>query len=121
MLCIQVIVALTRLFKNLTNTIIEKLQVGFDDVVVEQEVKETVEQLISLSNFRPDGVPHGLLQQLRISGVLLYGPPGTGKTHLTRAIAKESGATLISITAAEVASKWVGETENMSKPYFHSP
>ncbi|TEY33873.1 hypothetical protein BOTCAL_0660g00010 [Botryotinia calthae] len=95
-----------------------KLQVGFDNVIIDQEMKEIVRQLISLSNFSLDGVSDGLLQQIRISGLLLYGPPGTGKTHLARAIAKESNANIISISAAEVESKFVGETEKQIKAIF---
>jgi SpoVK/Ycf46/Vps4 family AAA+-type ATPase len=92
--------------------------VTFDDVIVEQEVKDTVEQLISMSNFRPNGIPHGLLSQIRITGLLLYGPPGTGKTHLTRAIAKKSGASMLTLTAADIESMWVGETEKYIKAVF---
>ena len=91
---------------------------AFDDVIVEQEVKDTVEQLISMSNFRPNGIQHRLLSQIRITGLLLYGPPGTGKTHLTRAIAKKSGASMITLTAADIQSKWVGETEKYIKAVF---
>jgi ATPase family AAA domain-containing protein 1 len=92
--------------------------VTFDDVTVEQEAKDTVKQLISMSNFRPSGIPHGLLSQIRITGLLLYGPPGTGKTHLTRAIAKKSGASMLTLTAADIVSKWVGETEKYIKAIF---
>jgi SpoVK/Ycf46/Vps4 family AAA+-type ATPase len=85
--------------------------VTFDNVIVEQEVKDTVKQLISFSNFCPDRASHGLLKQIRISGALLYRPPGTGKTHLSCAIAKDSCANMLAITAADIESKWVGDTE----------
>lgn len=37
--------------------------------------------------------------------ILMYGPPGTGKTLLARAIAKESGAPFLEITADDIISE----------------
>ncbi|KAH6684766.1 P-loop containing nucleoside triphosphate hydrolase protein, partial [Halenospora varia] len=50
--------------------------------------------------------------------VLLYGPPGTGKTHLSRAIAKESGVTMLSVDSATLIQKHIGETEKSIKAAF---
>ncbi|WP_024356910.1 AAA family ATPase [Leucobacter chironomi] len=51
-------------------------------------------------------------------GLLLYGPPGCGKTYLARAIAGELGAHFISVTLADVLSKWMGESEgNIHKTF----
>ncbi|MFC5337364.1 AAA family ATPase [Leucobacter denitrificans] len=51
-------------------------------------------------------------------GLLLYGPPGCGKTYLARAIAGELGASFISVTLADVLSKWLGESEgNIHKTF----
>lgn len=44
-------------------------------------------------------------------GMLLYGPPGCGKTHLARAVAGELGAGFITVSLADVLSRWVGESE----------
>lgn len=41
-------------------------------------------------------------------GILLEGPPGTGKTLLAKAIASETNATFISITASEFVEMFVG-------------
>ena len=40
----------------------------------------------------------------RPSRAALEGPPGNGKTRLTRALAGESGAPFIAVTAADVLS-----------------
>ncbi|PMD64423.1 AAA-domain-containing protein [Hyaloscypha bicolor E] len=67
------------------------------------------------ANARP---AHGVLKHSRIGGALLYGPPGTGKTHLARVIARESKAVTICISAAELESMWVGETEKAIQSLF---
>ncbi|KUJ08853.1 AAA-domain-containing protein [Mollisia scopiformis] len=61
---------------------------------------------------------NSFLDQHRIKGILLYGPPGTGKTHLSRAIAKESGATMLSVDSATLVNKYIGEKEKHIKAAF---
>ena len=51
-------------------------------------------------------------------GILLYGPPGTGKTLVAKAIASEIEAFFISITPAQLQSKWVGESEAAVRKLF---
>jgi SpoVK/Ycf46/Vps4 family AAA+-type ATPase len=50
--------------------------------------------------------------------VLLYGPPGTGKTHLAKALAKESGATMLEVSGADVLQQYVGEGEKVVRAIF---
>ncbi|KAK2603181.1 hypothetical protein N8I77_009659 [Diaporthe amygdali] len=94
------------------------LQLNFGDVIIDENVKETIKFLTSMFQFRAETTSHFLLSQIQIKGALLYGPPGTGKTHFSRAIAKESGATMLAIDGAQVTSQWVGQTEKYIKAAF---
>ncbi|KAJ9055108.1 AAA+-type ATPase, variant 3 [Entomophthora muscae] len=51
-------------------------------------------------------------------GVLLYGPPGTGKTLVAKAAAHTAGATPFLVSAPELVSRYVGETEQKIKNLF---
>jgi transitional endoplasmic reticulum ATPase len=53
-----------------------------------------------------------------IKGILLYGPPGTGKTLLAKAVANETEANFISISGAQVLTKYVGESEKAVRELF---
>lgn len=64
---------------------------------------------------------NGAFERLGIKqgrGVLLYGPPGTGKTMIAKAVANSSGANFISISGPEIASKWMGESEQAIRKIF---
>ena len=51
-------------------------------------------------------------------GVVLHGPPGTGKSLLAAAVARSSGANLVSLNGPEVFSKWLGESEEHVRDAF---
>jgi hypothetical protein len=90
----------------------------FADVRAPLETVEALKTLTSLSLIRPDSFSYGVLASDRIPGVLLYGPPGTGKTLLAKAVAKESGATMLEVSASEINDMYVGEGEKNVKALF---
>ncbi|KAH9831440.1 AAA family ATPase [Rhodofomes roseus] len=51
-------------------------------------------------------------------GILLHGPPGTGKTHLARAIAASTRASLLTVNGPELSSAYHGETEAKLRDVF---
>ena len=89
----------------------------FDDIGgLEREI-ESLRQIVELPLKSP-----ALFAQLGIAaprGVLLYGPPGTGKTLIARAVASESRATFIAISAPEIVHKFYGESEAKLRTDFN--
>jgi SpoVK/Ycf46/Vps4 family AAA+-type ATPase len=90
----------------------------FSDVLAPKETVEALKTLTSLSLIRPEAFSYGVLATDKIPGLLLYGPPGTGKTLLAKAVAKESGATVLEVSGAEVSDMYVGEGEKNVKAIF---
>lgn len=90
----------------------------FSDVRAPKETVEALKTLTSLSLIRPEAFSYGVLATDKIPGLLLYGPPGTGKTLLAKAVAKESGATVLEVSGAEVSDMYVGEGEKNVKAIF---
>lgn len=106
--------------KKLVSGIIDPKNIhhGFSSVRAPPETIEAMKTLTSLSLIRPEAFKYGVLATDRIPGVLLYGPPGTGKTLLARAVAKESGATVLEVSGGDVFNMYVGEGEKNVKAIF---
>ena len=89
----------------------EKPNVNWAQVVGLDPAKKAIKEAIVYPVERPDLFPLGWPR-----GILLFGPPGCGKTLLAAAVATEIDAAFVSVDAASVMSKWLGEAErNVAK------
>lgn len=106
--------------KRLMSGIIEAKNISttFDDVHMPVETIDALQTLTTLSLTRPDAFRYGVLASNKIPGLLLYGPPGTGKTLAAKAVAKESGATMLEVSAADLNDMYVGESEKNVRALF---
>ncbi|GBO35981.1 Fidgetin-like protein 1 [Araneus ventricosus] len=89
--------------------------IKWSDIAGLDFVKTTVQEIVIWPLLRPD-IFTGLRAPPR--GILLFGPPGTGKTLIGKCIATESNSTFFNISASSLASKWVGESEQMVRALF---
>lgn len=106
--------------KKLLNGVVDakSIRTTFSDVHVPPETVDALKTLTSLSLIRPEAFTYGVLATDKIPGLLLYGPPGTGKTLLAKAVARESGATVLEVSGSDVYDMYVGEGEKNVKAIF---
>eukprot|EP00956_Cyclotella_meneghiniana_P018160 scaffold30024_cov52-Cyclotella_meneghiniana.AAC.2 len=103
--------------EGLRNRITQALQkskpiVKWDNVAGLETAKEELKEAYLNPKKFPKYYPS------RCRGILLYGPPGTGKTYLAEALATETNATFFSLSSADLASKWTGESERLVQTLF---
>ncbi|MDO8627457.1 MAG: AAA family ATPase, partial [Candidatus Diapherotrites archaeon] len=91
-------------------------RISYDDIGGHGESIRKIREMVELPMRHPE-----LFRKLGIEppkGLLLHGPPGTGKTLLAKAVASETNAHFISISAPSVMSKFVGEAEERLRQIF---
>lgn len=91
----------------------ERSNITFNDVVGLDHVKSLLKRIVIYPLRKPELYPLGWPR-----GILLFGPPGCGKTYITLALANEAKAVLISVTMADIMSKWLGVAEKNVKRLF---
>jgi transitional endoplasmic reticulum ATPase len=90
-------------------------KLGWDDLILPAETKRKL-QVIQKFIEHPK-----LVREMGVApptGILLFGPPGTGKTTIGRVLASETEATFLAVNAADILSKWLGDSERHVKDLF---
>ncbi len=100
----------------LREVFVERPNVRWTDVGGLEGVKKELKELVELPIRKPEVFEKMGIRPIR--GILMYGPPGTGKTMLAKAVATETEANFISINGPEIFSKWVGESEKITREFF---
>ncbi|MCP4363864.1 MAG: ATP-binding protein [Planctomycetes bacterium] len=92
--------------------------VKFKDIGGYTEVKEILEQAISLISGAGSLPDEKLRHELVPRGFLFHGPPGTGKTLFAKAVANRLNATVRVVSGPEVTDMYVGESERKVRAIF---
>ena len=95
---------------------VEIPNVSWQDIGGLEAVKDELEGAVTWPLQHPEIFERYCIQPTR--GILLYGASGTGKTLLAKALAHESGVNFISVQAANVLSRYLGESERALKDIF---
>ncbi|MHA1638259.1 MAG: AAA family ATPase [Candidatus Thorarchaeota archaeon] len=107
----------TRLQEMITDTIIsERPNVTMDEVAGLDDAKQAIYDAIVAPMKHPELFKGKARQPWR--GILFYGPAGCGKTLIAKAVASEINATFFNVSAANIVSKWLGESERLVLKLF---
>ncbi|KAG0719810.1 Vacuolar protein sorting-associated protein 4 [Chionoecetes opilio] len=86
-----------------------------EDVIGLEDAKQILYEALIMPARYPQLFQGGAKPWTRL---LLYGPPGTGKTRLARAVASELQCPFFYVSAANLLSSWVGESEKLTRDLF---
>lgn len=95
---------------------LERPNVHWNEIGGQDHIRRTVLSALQLPRAHPT-----LFTQTGIrppTGFLFAGPSGTGKSLTVKALATETGLRLITVDAASLLSKWVGESEKGLREVF---
>lgn len=92
----------------------EKPNVKWSDVAGLEHAKRALQEAV----IAPMRLPQLFKNVDPWMGILLYGPPGTGKSYLAKALATEADCTFFSVSASDIVTKWVGDSEKLVKSLF---
>ncbi|MDQ1713340.1 MAG: transitional endoplasmic reticulum ATPase [Frankiaceae bacterium] len=90
-------------------------RIGWDDVVLADATRQRLSDIVNVFTRPDDARALGVAPP---AGVLLYGPPGTGKTTIAKVLANEISASFYEMSAADLLSKWAGESEQKVAKLF---
>lgn len=94
----------------------ERPNIHWEDIGGLAHQRATLEMLVQLPQEYPEVFKQAGIHPPK--GVLFSGPPGTGKTLLAKALATETGLSFITVDAATIFSKWLGESEKVIRQVF---
>jgi predicted nucleic acid-binding protein len=98
-------------------------KVGFDELVLPEQVGDSVRRLVGWARHREELVAQGLL--LEAGGIgrgitaLFSGSPGTGKTLAAHVVAAELGLDIMGVDLSAIVDKYIGETQKNLERIFH--
>lgn len=106
-----------KLQEMISDTILtERPSVKLSEVAGLAEAKQAIDDAILAPMKHPELFKGKARQPWR--GILFYGPAGCGKTLVAKAVASEVNATFFNVSAANIVSKWLGESERLVMNLF---
>lgn len=91
---------------------------SFDRIIGFDDEKLLLRGYIRALDGPPSIIQQSLSNKSEVDALLLYGPPGTGKTALAAAFAYESKRSFYVLTASNLISSYIGESEEKLRNIF---